>query len=111
MTATLAARWRWLQGETVMAAAKALADEAPWSDGLTEYDHDHFVIYARLLDAAADGAADDEIVRIVLNIDPGTEPDRAKRCLASHMKRARWMSEHGYEHLLRPEAAQLKKRR
>jgi len=84
-----------------MAVTSAIADEAPWSDGLTDYDHQHFVVYARLLDAVADGAADDEIVRIVLAIDPSAEPERAKRCLASHMKRARWMSEQGYEHLLR----------
>ena len=86
---------------TVMATAKAIADEAPWADGLTEYDHAHFVTYARLLDATADGAQDDEIARVVLDIDPCIEPDRAKRCLASHMKRARWMSEKGYGHLLR----------
>ncbi|MBS0470912.1 MAG: DUF2285 domain-containing protein [Proteobacteria bacterium] len=81
--------------------APAVADEAPWSDDLTDYDHAHFTTYARLLDAAAEGADDREIVRIVLAIDPLSEPDRAKRCLASHMKRARWMTEHGYEHLLR----------
>ena len=79
-----------------------IADEVPWSDGLTDYDHAHLAIYARLLDAHADGAAEDEIARIVLEIDPAREPDRAQRCLASHMKRARWMSEQGYRHLLRP---------
>jgi hypothetical protein len=79
----------------------AMADEAPWSDDLTDYDHVHFTTYARLLDAAAAGADDNEIARIVLSIDPAAEPDRAKRCLASHMRRARWISEHGYKHLLR----------
>ncbi len=79
-----------------------IADEVPWSDGLTDYDHAHLAIYTRLLDALADGAAEDEIARIVLEIDPVREPDRAQRCLASHMKRARWMSEQGYRHLLRP---------
>lgn len=78
----------------------AIADEAPWSDELTDYDHSHLVVYARLLDAAADGAADDEIAQIVLAIDPRKEPERANRCLISHMKRARWMSEGGYQHLL-----------
>jgi Uncharacterized conserved protein (DUF2285) len=78
-----------------------IADEVPWFDGLTDYDHTHFAVYARLLDAEADGASHGDIARIVLAIDPVTEPDRAKRCLASHLKRARWMSEHGYRHLLR----------
>ena len=82
--------------------ASTIADEVPWSDGLTDYDHAHFSIYTRLLDAHADGAAEDEIARVVLGIDPASEPDRAQRCLASHMKRARWMSEQGYRHLLRP---------
>ena len=81
--------------------AVIIADEVPWSDGLTDYDHTHLSIYARLLDAEADGAAQNEIARIVLAIDPATEPDRARRCLASHLTRARWMSEHGYRHLLR----------
>ncbi|MBV8977333.1 MAG: DUF2285 domain-containing protein [Alphaproteobacteria bacterium] len=81
--------------------AAIIADEVPWSDDLTDYDHAHFSIYARLLDAEADGAAENEIARIVLAIDPAAEPDRARRCLASHLTRARWMSEHGYFHLLR----------
>ena len=78
-----------------------IRDDAPWSDELTDYDHAHCATYARLLDAAADGANDDEIARIVLSIDPAVELDRAKRCLASHMRRARWMCEHGYRHFLR----------
>ncbi len=79
----------------------AIEDEAPWSDILTDYDQAHFITYARLLDAAADGASDDEIARIVLLINPAAEPERAKRCLASHMRRARWVSEHGFRYLLR----------
>lgn len=77
-----------------------IEEEAPWSDGLTDYDHAHLVLYARLLDAEADGASDDEVARLVLAIDPIKEPDRAKRCLSSHRKRARWMREQGYRDLL-----------
>lgn len=77
-----------------------IADEAPWSDGLTDYDHAHLTLYARLLDAHADGAPEDEVVRVVLAIDPAKEPDRAKRCLSSHMRRAQWLREQGYRHLL-----------
>jgi hypothetical protein len=78
-----------------------IGNDAPWSDELTDYDYAHCATYARLLDAAADGADDNEIARIVLSIDPVAEPDRAKHCLASHMRRAHWMCEHGYRHLLR----------
>jgi hypothetical protein len=38
---------------------------------------------------------------IVLGIDPTKEPVRAKSVLDSHLRRARWMTEHGYRHLLK----------
>jgi hypothetical protein len=79
---------------------RPIADKAPRTDYVTDYDRAHFSLYARLLDAAADGASDDEIAQIVLAIDPQSEPGYAKRVLDSHMHRARWMSEHGFKHLL-----------
>jgi hypothetical protein len=81
--------------------APTIADEVPWADGITDYDRAHFSTYVRLLDAEADGASHSEIARVVLAIDPAVEPDRAKRCLASHLKRARWMTEQGYRQLLK----------
>lgn len=75
-------------------------DEVPWSDEITDYDRAHFVTYLRLLDATRESANPDEIVQIVLGIDPAKEPERAKKVLDSHLKRARWMTEHGYKHLL-----------
>lgn len=79
-----------------------LLDDVPWSDGLTPYDQAHFVVYLRLLDAEAEGAAPDEMARVVLGIDPAKEPHRAQQALASHLRRARWMTERGFEHLLEP---------
>ena len=52
------------------------------------------------LDAEAEGADWTEVARIVLHIDPAQEPDRARRAWESHLARARWMTEHGYRHLL-----------
>ena len=75
-------------------------DEAPIGETLTDYDRLHLVTYLRLLDAAAEGADPDEVARIVLRIDPIEEPERARRAHASHLARARWMTEHGYRHLL-----------
>ncbi|MDR6773308.1 DNA -binding domain-containing protein [Azospirillum sp. BE72] len=75
-------------------------DVAPTSETLTDYDRLHLVTYLRLLDAAADGADPDEVARIVLRIDPDEEPERARRAHASHLARARWMTESGYRHLL-----------
>lgn len=75
-------------------------DVAPTGEALTDYDRLHLVTYLRLLDAAADGVDPDEVARIVLRIDPDEEPERARRAHASHLARARWMTESGYRHLL-----------
>jgi len=78
-----------------------VADLAPDGAALTDYDEQHVVTYLRLLDADADGADWQEVARIVLHIDPEREPERARRAFDSHLARARWMTNHGYGHLLR----------
>ena len=77
-----------------------IANEAPTAQELTDYDHRLFIVYARLLDAEADGADWREVARVVLKIDPDKEYARAKRAYDSHMARARWMTEQGYRYLL-----------
>ena len=47
-----------------------IADVAPADRNLTGYDEEHFVTYLRLLDADAEGADWQEVVKIVLHIDP-----------------------------------------
>jgi len=81
-----------------------VADGAPDADVLTGYDEEHLVTYLRLLDADAEGADWTEAARIVLHIDPSREPARARRAWESHLARARWLTEHGYRHLLRGRA-------
>jgi Uncharacterized conserved protein (DUF2285) len=76
-----------------------VADVAPTTATLTAYDQEHLVTYLRLLDA--EGADWREVARIVLHIDPDREPDRARHAFDSHLARAKWMTEHGYRHLLR----------
>lgn len=78
-----------------------VADVAPNESALTAYDHEHLVTYLRLLDAEADNADWREVAQLVLQIDPSAEPDRARRAYDSHLARAKWMTEHGYRHLLR----------
>lgn len=78
-----------------------VADHAPDADVLTAYDREHLATYLRLLDANAEGADWKEVARIVLHIDPVREPERARRAWESHLTRAKWMTEHGYQHLLR----------
>ncbi|MEZ5785700.1 MAG: DUF2285 domain-containing protein [Xanthobacteraceae bacterium] len=78
-----------------------VADQAPTADVLTAYDQNHAVIYLRLLDAEAEGADWTEVARIVLHIDPTREPERARRAWETHLARAKWMTSHGFRHLLR----------
>ena len=75
-------------------------DAPPDSGELTDYDHEHMKLYMRVLDAATDGADWREAVAVIFEIDPSTDPERARRVHDSHLARARWMTEHGYRHLL-----------
>lgn len=85
---------------TKPAKEAAISDEIPSADAITAYDEAHFGVYLRLLDADADGATLDEMAQIILGIDPAKEPDRAQRIVKDHLRRARWMTEHGYRWLL-----------
>lgn len=76
-------------------------DEPPQSATPTDYDIQHLKLYVRLLDADADGADWQEAVAILFGIDPCHDPERARHVHASHLLRARWMTEHGYRDLLR----------
>ena len=78
-----------------------VADVAPTDSVLTLYDEEHITTYLRMLDADAEGADWREVAQIVLHIDPELEHDRARRAFDSHLTRAKWMTEHGYRHLLR----------
>ena len=76
-------------------------DVAPTSPVLTAYDERHMKTYVRLLDAEAKGAYWKDVARILLQIDPVREPERARRAWERHLARARWMTTHGYQHRLR----------
>src|SRR5438445_13401295 len=78
-----------------------VADLAPADLALTIYDEQHAVTYVRMLDADKEGADWREVSRIVLDIDPEREPDRARRTFESHLARAKWAAREGYRQLLR----------
>jgi Uncharacterized conserved protein (DUF2285) len=78
-----------------------VADTAPSDAVLILYDEEHIITYLRMLDANAVSADWKEVARIVLHLDPDREPDRARTAFDSHLARAKWMTEHGYRHLLR----------
>jgi hypothetical protein len=75
-------------------------DEAPRATGMTPYDQEHFVTYARLLDAEADRADWRDAARVILRRNPDADPCRARRCWQSHLNRARWIATNGYQQLI-----------
>ena len=76
-----------------------IADEAPITSELTDYDYTMLASYLRLLDAESEGADWREVALIVLKADPEKDYGRAKRIYDSHIARAHWMAEWGYRHL------------
>jgi hypothetical protein len=84
-----------------MQQSSHIADTAPSDATLTGYDMEHLVFYLHLLGASEEGADWREVADIVLEVDPVKEPERAKRMWAGHLARAQWMTEVGYQHLLR----------
>ena len=88
-------------GDTPMNKS-AFKDSPPLTDRVNAYDEAHLATYLRLLDAADEGADWREVVKIVFGLDAEDDPERAKQMHDSHLARARWMTEHGYRHLLQP---------
>jgi hypothetical protein len=89
---------------SAMSYTPPVAEAAPEVEELTAYDIRHLVTYLRLLDADDEGAAWQEVARIVLALDPEADEVRAKRTWVSHLVRARWMAEEG--HRLLPDVDQ-----
>jgi Uncharacterized conserved protein (DUF2285) len=77
-----------------------VADTAPDATVLTGYDEEYLVTYLRLLDADREGADWQEVARLVLHIDPVREQEQARRAWQSHLTRAKWLTTHGYTHLV-----------
>ena len=79
---------------------KTFEDTAPTGSEFTDYDRTHIKLYARLLDATADGADWEEITAVLFGIDAAREPERARHVHDSHLARARWVASNGYKDLL-----------
>lgn len=80
-------------------------DVAPDAPTITPYDEAHFTDYLRLLDADTDRADWREAATVIFEVDPAAEPHRAQLMHATHLARARWMTEVGYAHLLARDSA------
>jgi hypothetical protein len=79
-----------------------IQDEPPQLDRISPYDEVHLANYIRLLDAEAEGADWREAVAVIFGLDPNKEPDRAKRVHDSHLARAHWIRNTGYQFLFEP---------
>ncbi len=77
-------------------AYPVVAEKAEWSEVITHYDRQHFLTYARLLDAERDEVDWRDAVREILLRDPDKDPIKARICWESHLERARWISTTGY---------------
>ena len=79
----------------------AIADQPPTEPSVADYDRAHLKLYLRLLDADAERAPWEDVSRLLLDIDPTRDRERARLRYETHLARARWMSEQGYLDLLR----------
>ncbi len=75
-------------------------DAPPESTSLTDYDRRHLKLYARLLDAQADGATWEEAFKVLFASAGPIPPERAKRIHDAHLKRAEWITSTGFTDLL-----------
>lgn len=89
-------------GEMIAMNEPPFQDRPPQTDRVNTYDEKHLAIYVRLLMAEEEGADWREVVEVLFGLDPAREPDRAKVVHDSHLARARWMTDAGYQHLLEP---------
>jgi len=62
-----------------------VADGAPTAPMVTDYDKAHLKLYLRLLDADTEGAAWEQVARLLLDIDPVAERERALRRHETHL--------------------------
>jgi hypothetical protein len=75
----------------------AIADTVICSDVITRYDQEHFITYARMLDAERANVDWREAARIILLRDPDTEPETAWLCWETHLARAKWVAIVGFQ--------------
>ncbi len=80
----------------------AFEDRPPDRVRVTSYDERHLATYIRLLDADAEGADWRDVVAVIFGLDPSLDPERARVVHDSHLARAGWMTEVGFQYLLEP---------
>lgn len=73
-----------------------IAERAPDTSFLTDYDRTHILTYARLLDAERDDYDWTDVAMEVLDLDVAADPGGAKSCWQSHLDRAHWFVDGGF---------------
>lgn len=74
---------------------------APSENTLTLYDRQHYLHYARLIDADNDGTDWQIAAAVILECDVARDPDTARLCFDSHLARARWIIGEGLDVILK----------
>lgn len=88
-------------GMLTMSANFDFLDQPPTDARLTDYDRAHLVTYLRLLDAETEGAAWEDVVKIVFGLDVQRDQSRAELVYQAHLARAHWMTTNGFQDLIR----------
>ena len=71
-------------------------DQPPGGAALTAYDRTHLKLYARLLDAEAQGADWREVAKVLFDLEADRDEPRARQVYDAHLERARWMTQGGF---------------
>src|SRR3546814_17186734 len=79
----------WLPGAG--GAAWTLREAAPCDACVTRYDQEHFLTYARLIDAERFGIDWREAASEILLCNVEQDPARTRRCWQSHLARPHWI--------------------
>jgi len=83
-------------GSKESAVVQAFDDAAPSGAEITDYDHEHIMLYYCLLDRKERRRDWRETVQAFFGIDVDREPERARRVYDSHLARATTLSELPY---------------
>ncbi|MEO1168735.1 MAG: DUF2285 domain-containing protein [Pseudomonadota bacterium] len=75
-------------------------DLAPNCPYVTEYDRQHFFTYARLATAHNEEWEWRQGATEILRLDIEKDEDAVERCYLSHVERALWIADEGFEQLL-----------
>ena len=73
---------------------------APSEKALTLYDREHYLHYARLIDADNEGTDWQIAAAAILECDVARDPNAARLCFDSHLARARWIIGEGLDTIL-----------